>query len=78
METKKLYQLLIVDDESFVRQGLSQYVDWEALGYTVAGTADGKETALHFLEENPVDVILTDIRMPDGTGLELLQECRGI
>ena len=40
METKKLYQLLIVDDESFVRQGLSQYVDWEALGYTVAGTAD--------------------------------------
>lgn len=78
METKKLYQLLIVDDESFVRQGLSQYVDWEALGYTVAGTADCKETALHFLEENPVDVILTDIRMPDGTGLELLQECRGI
>ena len=78
METKKLYQLLIVDDESFVRQGLSQYVDWEALGYAVAGTADCKETALHFLEENPVDVILTDIRMPDGTGLELLQECRGI
>lgn len=37
METKKLYQLLIVDDESFVRQGLSQYVDWEALGYSGGG-----------------------------------------
>lgn len=78
METQTLYQLLIVDDESFVRQGLSQYVDWKALGYTVAGTADSKEASLRFLEEHPVDVILTDIRMPDGTGLELLQECLDI
>ena len=66
-------RVLFVDDEPIITQGLRVLIDWEAEGYEIAGSlANGKEV-LKFLEEEQVDLVLTDIRMPECSGLELLE-----
>lgn len=65
------YSILIVDDEDVIREGLKQVVAWEKLGYSVVGTVSSGEDALRFLEDHAVDVLLTDIRMPRISGIEL-------
>ena len=63
-------RLIIVDDESFMRDNLAHLFPWEELGYEVASVfANGRE-ALAYLEHNPADVVLTDIQMPVMDGLE--------
>jgi len=65
------YRILIVDDEYVIREGLKQVVSWESLGFSIAGAVSSGEEALQFLESRPVDVLLTDIRMPRISGIEL-------
>ena len=69
-----MYSVLIVDDEQIIREGLTTIIDWNAVGYEVAGTAANGMLALDFISENPVDVVLADIKMPRMTGLELSAE----
>jgi two-component system response regulator YesN len=66
-----VYSILIVDDEDVIRKGLEHVVVWGTLGYTVVGAVASGEEALRFIEKAPVDVILTDIRMPRISGIEL-------
>ncbi len=65
--------LLIVDDEESYGDVLK--VIFEAEGHRVT-TADGGAAALSYLNENRVDVIISDVRMPDLNGIELLRESR--
>lgn len=65
-------RLLIVEDEAIVRNWLVHRMRWEALGFTVAGAAENGLDALRFLEKNAVDAVITDIRMPDMDGLEMM------
>lgn len=65
------YRLLIVDDEEDIREGLADLVDWTSLGYAVAARLEDGRDAISFIESNPVDVILTDIKMTFVSGLEL-------
>lgn len=66
-----LHRLLIVDDERVIREGLSEIIDWESLGFQVAGVfRDGRE-AMAYIEKNPVDAVLTDIRMTFMSGIQL-------
>lgn len=73
-------RVLIADDEKIAREGLRDLVDWAALGMEVVCCAVNGEEALDYLTEHPVDILLTDIKMPRLDGLELLQELseRGI
>lgn len=68
--------VMIVEDEELILMGIKSIVDWERLGLEVVHTAyDGLE-ALKKWEEQPVDIIISDIDMPGMTGLELLEEIR--
>lgn len=72
-EVSPLLRILIVDDEAPARQRLRQQLDDcnAALPVTVVGEAAGGREALECLAANSVDVVLTDIHMPDMNGLEL-------
>ncbi|HEY7710558.1 MAG TPA: response regulator, partial [Candidatus Entotheonella sp.] len=66
-------KVLVVDDEAEMTAMLRNYLTRE--GYEVA-TAPSAETALTYLEDNDIDLVLTDLRMGGMNGLELVQEIR--
>lgn len=72
--TTKTYpaRVLVVDDENGPRQALRVLLN----EYYEVRTADNVLAALRILQEEPVDLIITDIRMPNGTGLDLLRAVR--
>ncbi len=71
-----MYTLAIVDDEKELLEGLSQYFPWESIGFTVAGAFADAKTALAFCKTHRVDALLTDIRMPFMSGLDLIKELK--
>lgn len=69
-------QVLIVDDEIIVRITLRTLIDWEGFGYQVAGDAVNGNQALQYMESHPVDLLITDMKMPVMDGLGLIHEIR--
>ncbi len=67
--------LLIVDDEQSYRQLLT--LVFETDGHNIRTAKNGRE-ALEMLQAGPAEVIITDVRMPDMNGIELLREAREI
>jgi two-component system response regulator PilR (NtrC family) len=65
--------ILIVDDEAAYREVLQAIFEDE--GYQVS-TAESGRTALEYLSANACDVVLSDVRMPDIDGIELLRRAR--
>lgn len=68
-----MLRLLIVDDEILVRIGLKTIIPSEGDEFEVIGEAASGKEALAILETTLCDIVLTDIRMPDMDGLELLK-----
>jgi two-component system response regulator YesN len=68
---QKMYRLLIVDDEEDIRRGLSEYFPWAETGFEVAGTAENGRQAFELVAAGGVDVVLSDIRMPVMSGIQL-------
>jgi two-component system, response regulator YesN len=66
--------VIIVDDDAYIRQGLKLSVSWEDYGLEIVGEASNGLQALKLIEEKSPVLILTDIKMPYMTGLELLSE----
>lgn len=66
-----MYRVLLVDDEILVRDAIRKRIDWEGLGYELAGDCQNGKEAIEFVKEHPVDVVLTDICMPYVDGMEL-------
>lgn len=68
-----MYKLLIVDDEYMIVEGLKKLIDQQSLGIEIVYTAYMAEDALRYVKKNPVDIVLTDISMPEITGLEMIE-----
>ena len=66
-------RILIIDDEEAVRLTLSQALECE--GHTVIEAANGAAGLKRF-EVEPVDLVITDILMPDKEGLETIRDLR--
>lgn len=62
---------MIVDDELIIREGIRTFINWDKLDCIVAYTATDGLEAMRYLDSHPVDIVITDIRMPGKTGLEL-------
>ncbi len=72
-----MIDLLLVDDEAIIREGLRDLFDWNALGFRIVGEAEDGERALELTDTLHPDAIITDIRMPFIDGLQLLDILRG-
>ncbi|GKU82058.1 response regulator [Niallia sp. NCCP-28] len=64
--------ILIVDDDRFVVSALEQKIDWNSLGIQQIYTAYNIRQAKKIFSENTIHILLSDIEMPQGSGLELL------
>src|SRR5450755_2809421 len=65
--------ILVVDDEAEIREGLELLLSSEGYGVSSAETG---ESGLVKLGEHPFDLLLLDVSLPDGNGLDLLREIR--
>ena len=69
----KSYKILVVDDETSMREFLEVFLSKE--GYQVSEAKTGKQ-ALNMIQKNEYDLVLTDIRLGDLTGLEILRQSK--
>ncbi|MFF2908016.1 response regulator [Paenibacillus sp. NPDC057934] len=78
MNTPPIGRVLIVDDEYYFRQLLINLIDWGRLGFEVAAEAEDGVMALKMIEEQGIDLIITDIEMPQMNGLDFVKAIRGM
>ena len=69
--------VLIVDDEMIAIEGIKANVDFSRYGITEVLTANSMGQAMKVTKEHAVDIILCDIEMPNGSGLEFLEWVKG-
>lgn len=73
-----MYKLILVDDESEIRQGLTEVIPFNELGFQVVGEAANGLEALSLCESLRPDLMMTDIRMPLMDGLTLCKKVRDL
>ncbi|WP_165006179.1 MULTISPECIES: response regulator transcription factor [unclassified Enterococcus] len=68
-----MYQVLLVDDEYMILNGLKKIIDWNHLGFQVVSTAENAMEGLAILENQKIDLVVTDVTMPEMNGLEFIE-----
>ncbi|WP_226036633.1 response regulator [Aquibacillus saliphilus] len=71
-----MYKLMIAEDEPIVREGLKQYFNWEELGIKQIFDAENGKIGIQIALQEQPDIIITDIRMPELDGLEMIKQLR--
>ncbi len=66
-------RVLVVDDEPIMRDAYTSLIEWEKNGFSLVGSAHNGKVALEFMRKNPVDIVITDLKMPVMSGLELIK-----
>ena len=69
-----MYKIFLADDEIWETIGLKKLIEKSGLPVQVAGEAENGIVALGQVEKKKPDILITDIRMPGLTGLELAQK----
>ena len=69
-------KVMIVEDEELILQGIKNIVHWNELELQLFHMAHSGQEALEMWKKEPVDIIITDIEMPEMSGLELLKKIR--
>lgn len=78
MAEKNIYTVVVADDEDELREAVCTMTPWEALGFHLVGNASNGLDALELVERLEPDLLLTDIRMPFISGIELARQVREI
>lgn len=73
-----MYTVIFADDEEELRKAIIKKIDWNAIGFEVIGEAENGAEALELVEKLGPDLLLTDIKMPFVSGIELARQAREI
>lgn len=71
-----LYTVIVADDEDELREAMCTMIPWQELGFRLVGSASNGLDALQLVEKHEPDLLLTDIRMPFISGIELARQVR--
>lgn len=71
-----MFNVLIVDDEPAIRQGLRTLIPWENYGFRVTDVAANGRKALEKYRDTLFQLVIVDIRMPGMDGLQLVEALR--
>ena len=71
-----MYNLLLVDDEPLIKVAFQSAVEWGKNGFLLAATASNGQEALHIVETQHIDAVITDLKMPGMDGLVLIHELK--
>ena len=78
MAPKTLYTVIVADDEDELRAAVCTMIPWEDYGFRLVGDASNGLDALQLVEKHEPDLLMTDIRMPFISGIELARQVREI
>lgn len=73
-----ILRVMIVEDEDMIRNGLVKTLPWGDMGCTVVGSAGDGKSGLDMIIEKRPDVVITDIRMPEMDGFEMLERALAV
>ena len=73
-----MYNVVIVDGDKLSRKITSECIKKNSTGFNVAGCFDNPLNALEYLHKNYVDLLITDITMPEISGIELIETVKKI
>lgn len=68
-----MYSVIIVDDEPWAIKGIRNAFNWQQYGFEIVGQFTSAHKAIEFISEESPDLVFTDIRMPDISGLDLMK-----
>ena len=71
-----MYKVLIVDDEPMIREGLRTLIPWTSYGFEIVDSASNGKEALEKYHNHHFDLIIADIRMPEMSGITLIETIR--
>lgn len=69
---EKMYRVVIIDDEPLVLKGIRKIINWETYGFIVIATFSDPEEAMKAIPNLRPELVITDIQMPEVSGIELL------
>ena len=78
MAPKTTYTVVAADDEDELREAMCTMIPWRELGFCLVGSAGNGLDALQLVEKHEPDLLLTDIRMPFISGIELARQVREV
>ena len=73
-EVNQLYKVLLVDDEKIIIDSISQLIDWEKYNLELTGTAQNGLEAYDLIKLHRPHIVITDIKMPGMSGLDLIKK----
>lgn len=68
-----MYSVIIIDDEPWAIKGIRNVFNWDKYGFEITGQFTSVHKAIEFINEECPDLVFTDIRMPEISGLELMR-----
>lgn len=71
-----MYTVVLVDDEIWSLEGLTGSINWDKYGFQVVGKFTNSLESFDYICEKKPDVVFTDIRMPDMSGIDLIERAR--
>lgn len=69
-----MYKVLLADDEMLDLEGMKRFIPWSELGLEVVDAVSNGFAACDVIKHRPVDILVTDINMPNMSGLELARK----
>ena len=78
MAAKTQYTVVVADDEDELREAVCTMIPWQDYGFRLVGSASNGLDALQLVETHAPDLLLTDIRMPFISGIELARQVREV
>jgi two-component system response regulator YesN len=69
-----MYKIILVDDEDVILDSLEQTFDWGKMGFSVVSTHTDAASALSYLKENEVHIVISDVKMPGMSGVSMAAE----
>ncbi|MDE5716431.1 MAG: response regulator, partial [Lachnospiraceae bacterium] len=71
-----MIRMLLCDDDEIILEGICEYIDWQSYGIELIGAVNNGKKAMQILERENPDLIVTDIKMPYYTGLDIARAAK--
>jgi two-component system, response regulator YesN len=71
-----MHKVMLVDDQLLDLEGMEKLIDWNRMSMQVVASFHSPLRAYDYFHRHPVDILITDIGMPQMSGLELAEKCK--